>query len=121
MKLLGLLLSLTVVACARPSTSTPTAEPTPTVRPTAERLVAGSADQEATVPIASYPNPAVFSDEVEVKLQKLLGAREIPWSAGGSIGFTLHVPASRAAEARALLRSDPALMKQVTVYDEARP
>lgn len=66
-------------------------------------------------PVATYMNPFLTTDNVEPIIVARLQSRHIEWSAGGSLGFTLNVPASRVDEARQLLRAEPRLQGKVTI------
>lgn len=102
---------LLLVACGSPSA--------PPSRAPAAPVTAPTDPLRDSVPIATYGNPALFGPEVEARIGEVLAARGIVWVAVGSLGHTLHVPASRAAEARAALRADAALAGKVHVVDRA--
>lgn len=87
--------------------------------PTSTPPAAAAQRHEPTVGVATYGNPALFDPAIEARIADVLARASIPWTAGGSLGFTLHVPASRAAEARSLLRADAQLAGKIRVVEEA--
>ncbi len=67
-------------------------------------------------PVAGY----LGSDDVTgAKIVTLMNENHIEWSAGGSLGYTVNVPARDAARAREILRTAIAEKKldQVTIYE----
>ncbi len=62
---------------------------------------------EPSVIVATFMNPSLTTDQTLDRISTLFLIERIEWSAVGSLGYTLHVQASRADRARELLRAVP--------------
>jgi hypothetical protein len=71
---------------------------------------------EPDVAIASYLAPATSRDATEARLVATLAAHRIRWVSYGSLGYTLAVPGSQAAEARAWIRAEH--LPNLTLLDD---
>lgn len=61
---------------------------------------------EPTVAVATYLNP-IAGDHTEDRIAAQFMIERIEWTSVGSLGMTLHVPASKADRAREILRAVP--------------
>jgi S1-C subfamily serine protease len=110
-RLTWLLAASLCAACGATRSTPPAAPPAP--------VVSTPQVEEPDVPVASYMNPSLSTDTTQAQLAKLFEAQHIKWTAYGSLGYTLAVPASQAERARALLRADPQLSRSVHVIEAA--